>query len=150
MRKTLLAGAAVLALSLGVVACGSDDSGDSSDEALTNTELIAQADEICTDYNDQLTTIQEDSGLSADSPQEEKISFISDDIVPLYRDQVDELRSLTPSEEDSEAYTDIIDTLESNLDDVESDPEAALNSEDPFAEATAKAQDFGLEVCGSN
>lgn len=150
MRKTLLAGAAVLALSFGVVACGSDDSGDSSDEALTNTELIAQADQICSDYNDQLTTIQEDSGLSADSSQDEKISFISDDIVPLYRDQVDELRALTPSDEDADAYADVVDTLESNLDDVESDPEAALAADNPFADATAKANDFGLEVCGSN
>lgn len=152
MRNPLAVGAATLAvvLSLGLAACGSsDDSGDSGD-TLTNSELVAQADQICKDYNDQLLQIQEDSKLDASSSKEDITSFISDDLVPLYKDQVDELRGLSPNEDDSEAYNEIVDTLESELQTVEDDPSAALDESNPFGGATAKAKEFGLEVCGSN
>ena len=150
MRKPLAIGVATVAvvLSLGLAACGSDDS--SSDEALSNADLIAQADAICTDYDEQLNVLQEESGLSSDSPKEDVVAYVSDDIVPLYQDQVEELKNLEPNEEDADAYNDIVDTLETELQAVEDDPEAAVDSENPFAGATEKAAAFGLEVCGSN
>ena len=92
----------------------------------------------------------EEAALDENSSRQEIATYISDDLVPLYQEQVDELRSLNPNEEDAAAYNDIVDTLESELQVVEDDPEAAIDAEDPFAGATAKAQDFGLEVCGSN
>ncbi len=147
--KKPLAVAATLAvvLSLGLAACGGDDS---SDETLSNSELIAQADQICTDYNEQLDTMNEEAALDENSSRQEIATYISDELVPLYQEQVDELRSLNPNEEDAAAYNDIVDTLDSELQAVADDPEAAIDMEDPFAGATAKAQDFGLEVCGSN
>lgn len=149
MRKPLAVGAATLAvvLSLGLAACGSDDS--SSDEALSNADLIAQADEICTDYNDQLSTIQEERGLNSESPREDVVAYVTDDIIPLYQDQIDELRDLQPNEEDADAYNDIVDTLDTELQAVEDDPDAAIDSENPFSGASEKAQAFGMEVCGS-
>ena len=150
MRKPLAVGAATLAvvLSLGLAACGGSD--DSSDEALSNADLIAQADEICTDYDAQLDTLTDEASLDENSSKEEVAAFISDEIVPLYESQVDELRALEPNEDDAEAYNDIIDTLDSELQTVKDDPEAAIELEDPFAGATAKADEFGLTVCGSN
>ncbi|MCB0857302.1 MAG: hypothetical protein KDB57_04175 [Solirubrobacterales bacterium] len=148
MKKPLVIAATLaVVLSLGLAACGGDDS---SEETLSNSELIAQADQICTDYNEQLDTMNEEAALDENSSRQEIATYISDDLVPLYQEQVDELRSLNPNEEDAAAYNDIVDTLESELQVVEDDPEAAIDAEDPFAGATAKAQDFGLEVCGSN
>jgi len=153
MRNPLAVGAATLAvvLSLGLAACGSsDDSGDSGDSTLSNSELIAQADQVCTDYNQKLTKIQENSDLTASSSKEDISAFISDDIVPLYKDQIADLRELNPNEDDSEAFNDIVDTLDSELKAVEDDPEGSIDDSDPFAGATAKAKKFGLKVCDSN
>jgi hypothetical protein len=146
-KPLVIAATLAVVLSLGLAACGGDDS---SEETLSNSELIAQADQICTDYNEQLDTMNEEAALDENSSRQEIATYISDDLVPLYQEQVDELRSLNPNEEDAAAYNDIVDTLESELQVVEDDPEAAIDAEDPFAGATAKAQDFGLEVCGSN
>lgn len=152
MRNPLAIGATTLALalSLGIAACGSsDDSGDSGD-TLTNSELIAQADEICTTYNDKLGTLTDEAALDENSSKEEVTAFISDEIVPLYQEQVDALRELQPNEEDADGFNEIITTLDSEVEAVEDDPAAALSMEDPFQGATAKATEFGLEVCGSN
>lgn len=153
MRNPLAVGAATLAvvLSLGLAACGSsDDSGDSGDSTLSNSELIAQADQVCADYNKKLTKIQENSDLTEDSSKEDIASFISDDIVPLYKDQIAALRELNPNEDDAEDFNDIVDTLDSELKVVEDDPEGSIDESDPFAGATDKAKEFGLKVCGSN
>ena len=64
MRRTLVTGAAVLALSFGAVACGSsDDSGDSED-ALPKAELIAQADALCLEFDGEVQTAFEDATLT--------------------------------------------------------------------------------------
>lgn len=147
MRKPLALGIATLALtlSLGLAACGSSD-----DDSLSNEELITQADAICTDYNDQLVELLNETGLNDQSSQAEVVDFASNEIVPLYEDQVEELRGLEPNEDDAAAFTDIIDTLESEVQAVKDDPESAVTNDDPFAGATAKANEFGLEVCGGN
>jgi len=146
MRNPIAIGVATLAiaLSLGLAACGG-----SSDDSLSNDELITQADAICQDYNDKLVAAFNETELNNQSSKQEVAAFASDTIVPLYQDQVDELRALEPNEDDAEAYNDIVDTLDSEVQAIADDPEAAVDNDDPFAGATAKAADFGLEVCGS-
>jgi hypothetical protein len=152
MRKPLAIGAATLAvvLSLGLAACGSSDDSSDNEDVLTNTELVSKADAICTDYNDQLSQIQDDSDLDNQSSNTEIAAFIGDEIVPLYEDQIDELRNLQPNDDDAESFNEIVDTLDSEVQTVADDPEAAIKMTDPFAGATKKAKAFGLEVCGSN
>ncbi len=147
MRKPFALGVITLAvtLSLGLAACGS-----SSDDSLSNDELITQADQICTDYNDKLVTLTDNAGLDDNSSKQEVVAFISDEIVPLYENQVDELRALEPNEDDADAYNDIVTTLDTELQAVKDDPAAAMKMNDPFPEATAKAKDFGLTVCGAS
>ncbi len=150
MRKPLSIGVATLAvaLSLGLAACGSSD--DSSDDALSNADLIAQANEICTDYDNKTVEVLESTGLDDKSSDQEVAAFISDEVVPLYESQIEELRALQPNEDDADAYNDILDTFESELAAVKEDPEGSIAEENPFGEATAKADEFGLTVCGSN
>ncbi|MDQ5894654.1 MAG: hypothetical protein QG596_915 [Actinomycetota bacterium] len=149
MRNPIAIGAATLliALSFGVAACGSSE--DSSDGALTNSELIAQANEICVKYTDEVSTAAEEAFGDQQPPNAELAVFITDEVVPLYEDQIAELRALEPSEDDSAAYTEMLDTLETELQAVAEDPEAAAASDNPFPDATAKADEFGLEDCGS-
>ena len=145
MRKPLAVGVATLAVALGLAACGGSDDSD----ALSNADLIAQADAICADYDEQLTTITDEAALDENSSKAEVAQFVSDEIVPLYQDQVDELGALEPNEDDADAYNDIVDTLDSEVQAVADDPEAAIDQDNPFAGATAKAQEFGLEECGA-
>lgn len=150
MRKPLaiVAATAAVVLSLGLAACGSDSSTSADEDVLTNQELITQADKICTDFNNELATKAQKSGLSDKSPKSKITAFVSDEIVPMYRDEIDELRALEPNSEDADAYAKMIDTLESELDAVEQDPEAAVASNTPFPEASKLADEFGLQVCG--
>lgn len=149
MRKPFAIGAATLALvlSFGLVACGSDDSGSSNEDVLTNTQLIEEADAICTDFNGQLA--QEIEGLDESSNQQDVDAFVTDTMVPLYEEEISELRALQPNSEDEAAYTEMIDTLESELQDVEADPSQVTGGGTAFPEATKMAKDFGLTVCGS-
>jgi len=159
MKKSLAIGAATLAavLSLGLAACGSSDDDSSSSDtsstsdntaALTKQQLITQADAICTKYNGKLVKLQQESGLDSTASDDQVVSFITDDIIPLYEDQIDELRALQPDDADADAYNEIIDTLDSEVQDVDSDPEAAMDQDNPFKGSTAKAKEFGLKVCG--
>lgn len=152
MRKPLAIGAATLAvvLSLGLAACGSSDDSSDNEDMLTKSELVSKADAICTQFNDKLFNLQDDSGITEKSSDDKKAAFISNKIVPLYEDQVDQLRSLQPNGDDAETYTDLVDTLESELKTVADDPKGALQESNPFEGASKKAQDFGLKVCGSN
>lgn len=152
MRRALITGAAVLALSFGAAACGSsDDSGDgsSSEDTLTKTELIEKADALCVKFDGEVATSFENADLTPESTKADFSAFVTDEIVPLYRDQIEQLRELTPDEESADDYNNIVDTLESELDAVEEDPTIALGDDTPFKGATAAAQDFGLKDCGS-
>lgn len=148
MRKPLAIGAATLAvvLSLGLAACGSDDSS-TDEDSLTNTELIEQADTICTDFNGQLA--EKAASLTPDSSRDDVNAFVTDEVVPLYEQEIDELRALKPNSEDEAAYTEMLDTLESELKKVEEDPGLMTSGGTAFPEATGLAKDFGLTVCGT-
>lgn len=152
MRNPLAVGAATLAivLSLGLAACGSDDdSGDApSEDALTKTELVAEADAICTETNSELITKANDL-LKPDSTQEDAEAFVNDEVVPLYETQIEKLRALEPDDESSDSYTEMIDTLESELQVIADDPSVMATQGSAFPEATSMAKEFGLKVCGS-
>lgn len=151
MRKPFAYAAAtvLVALSFGVAACGSSDSGDTSNEdALTKTELIAQADELCVQFDGEAAT-KINELFSGKPTQADVETFATDEIVPMYREQITDLRALNPSEEDAEAYNNVLDTLESELDALEEDPSLIGTDGGPFQGATAAAKEFGLKECGS-
>lgn len=145
MRKPLAAGAAILfvALSLGLTACGSSE----SDDSLTNAQVVEQADAICTDFNARLLDII--SNLDPNSTQADAETLVTDEIVPLYEQEIEELRALEPNSDDEAAYTEMLDTLETELQAIEADPSRLTSGGTAFPEATKKAKEFGLKVCGS-
>ena len=145
MRKPLAVGAATIAvaLSLGLAACGSDD----SDEGLTKAEVIEQADAVCLDYTGQLAEIV--SNLDPQATQADAEALVTDEIVPLYEQEIEELRAIEPNSDDEAAYTEMLDTLESELQAIEDDPSRICSGDTAFPEATKMAQEFGLTECGS-
>jgi len=135
-----LTGAAVFA------GCGGDDDGGSESEALTKTELIAQADEICQAATDEVEEATAD--FDENTADDELVQFTEDTYVPLLQDEVSDLQALTPPEEEADAYEAMLSSLEDGVDQIESDPELVLGNENPLADATEKAEAIGFEVCG--
>lgn len=132
---------------LAVAGCsGSDDSSD----ALTKTEFIAQADEICKGASDSLKDAQTE--LGADATKDDYVAFINDTYLPELKDESSALKELTPPSEDEGAVDEIIASLDDGIDSIESDPEILLTegADDPLADATEQAKTFGLEVCGQS
>jgi len=149
MRNPLAVGVATLAvvLSLGLAACGSSD--DSSEETLSNSELIAQADAICKQGSDQLDKEYSAAANGGQLQGEALTAFVTDTVLPQYEDQAEQLGALEPNEDDADAYNDIVTKFSDAIDEAKADPEAALGPDNPFAEATQAAKDFGLTECGS-
>jgi hypothetical protein len=142
MNRHKAALAALLASSILVVAgCGGDD----EPSAPTKAEYIAEADAICRDGQAEFEAIVKDLPNSVDAPESQ--AAITDEIVPLYRDEIEQLRSLTPPEGDEETTAAIFDAVENGLDEVEADP-SALDQAGTFEEANTLANDYGFEVCG--
>jgi hypothetical protein len=153
LNKRLLSLAALLAASVLIAAgCGgsdddsSDSGSDSTEAAPTKAAYIEQADGLCAADEDKINAVAADLPQDINAPEVQ--DAITDELLPIYQEQLTALRDLTPPEGDEDATAAIYDALEDALTQVEEDP-STLASEDLFADANAKAEAFGLEVCGS-
>lgn len=147
MNKKLLTLLAALFATSALIAagCGGDDS--SSDEpAPTKAEYITQADDICAADQEEIQTAAADVSGDPSDPATQEV--VTNDVLPIYQDQLDELRGLTPPEGDEEATEGIYNALEEALSAVEEDP-AAIGDPTTFADANEQATEYGLEVCGA-
>jgi len=146
-KKLLSLLVALFATTALVAACGGDDDSSSDEPAPTKAAYITEADGICSDGS---TTIQD---IQADLPSQDindpaVQEIITNEVLPVYDEQLNSLRDLTPPEGDEEATAAIYDALESALQAVEDDP-AAIGEASAFQEANTLAADYGLTVCGS-
>ena len=146
----LLVGGAVL---IGA-GCGDDDeeaTTAASSAPPTKEEFIEQADQICLDGNAEIEQAAEEAFSEGRPSPEEEEAFFTDTVIPSVQGQVDGLAALTPPEGDEEEVAEIIDAAESALAEVEEDPAAIAeeegSGEDPFAEATKLAEDYGITEC---
>jgi hypothetical protein len=147
MNKKLLTFVTLLSVTvLFAAGCGGDDDSSSDEPAPTKAAYIADADAICEAGQSDFEAIVKDLPNDIEAPESQ--AAISDEIVPLYRDQIEQLRALTPPEGDEEATARIYDAVEEAVDKVEEDP-SALDEVVTFEEANTLATDYGLEVCGN-
>lgn len=149
MNKHLLSLAALLAATALIAAgCGgSDDSSDSDEPAPTQAAYITEADAICAA---DAKTIQ---GLQADLPSNDindpaVQEIITNEVLPVYQEQLTKLRELTPPEGDEDATAAIYDELDTALQAIEDDP-AAIGDQSNFTAANDLANEYGLTECGS-
>ncbi len=131
--------------------CGGDDSSDSDTtqvEAPTKAEYIAQADEICQTHSDKIDELTAE--FDENTGKEEVMTFTEETYIPTLQEEVDQLKELTPPEGEEEAVESMLTALDEGVGVLADDPEAVLNGgENPLADASAQAQEFGLKVCGS-
>lgn len=147
MNKPMLAFAALLSAAvLFAAGCGGDDDSSSDQPAPTKSAYIVDADAICTTGQSEFETIVEDLPNDIEAPESQ--AAITDEIVPLYRDQIEQLRALTPPEGDEDTTAEIYDAVEEAVDVVEENP-SALDEVETFEEANTLATDYGFKVCGN-
>jgi len=148
LNKSLLSLAALLAATALIAAgCGSsDDSSDSDEPAPTKAAYVTEADAICAADSEKITNLS--ANLPTDLNDPVVTDAITNEILPIYREQLTKLRELTPPEGEEETTAAIYDALETGLDQVEEDPQA-LGERKTFADANEKASAFGLVDCSS-
>ncbi len=104
MKATYLCVMATLPAALFGVGCSGDD-------APTQEEYVAQADEICREADEALDAVIEDSFGTEQPSREEIAEFTTDEAVPNLEAQLEELRALTPPEGDEDTVNEIYDSL---------------------------------------
>jgi len=146
MKKGLLTIVTLLSVS-GLLAAGCGGNDSSTDEpAPSKADYIVEADAICAASQSDLDGIVQ--SLPDDVEATESQEAITEEIIPAFRDQIEQLRALTPPEGEEEAIAAIYDAVDEAVDMIEENP-LVLDQVDPFNEADRLATDYGLEVCGS-
>lgn len=152
--------AALLALAAG---CGGDGGGG----RLTKEELITQADAICREYDAKIEAearnLPQVDPTAANTSDEDLRKFGEGipKIVGIARDQVSELRDLSPPEDFEAGYEETMDELDEAIDELDEAGEAMRDldrdgvkshlaaSEAKSDEADERAREYGFKECGS-
>ena len=136
---------------LTAVSCGDGDgdggtiSSAGGGAPLSKQELISQADQICAEGDAKI-----DAGGQQFAGTTNKVDqLVNTVIAPGYRDQIEQLRELTPPEDDQAVYDEFLNTLEQGVDQLEANPEElgggpALGR---IIEAREIAADYGMQAC---
>jgi hypothetical protein len=150
-RKISILVLLALAAALIATGCGNGDGdGDSASstgggESPEKQALIAQADRICAQGDAKI-----DAGGQKFAGTTNKVDqLVNTVIAPGYRDQIEQLRELTPPEDDQAEYDEFLSTFEQGVDQLEANPEElgggpALGR---IIEARDIAADFGMQAC---
>lgn len=137
--RSVVAGTAVLALAFTATGCGSS--------ALSAEEFRTQANKICTDGEKSADGMFD--GINENSTEAELNEVFAKvaDLLEEQADQIDDLAAPKDLEDDVES---MLESLRDGADKVrDKGVELMQSEEDPLEDATKKADDLGLEACGS-
>lgn len=147
-RASTLVVLAALGTALFAAGCGGDDDDDGG-EALTKQEFVTQADQICKQGDAAINKEAAEVFNQGQPSQDDQVAFVTDTVVPETQAQIDGIRELNPPEGDEEQVAEILDSADNGIEEIRSDPGAALQEGDnPLAEASGLAREYGLKVCG--
>ena len=137
----------LLALLIFVVAgCGDDDDEPEAD-APTKEEFVAEADKICADADEALAEVALEQYPEGPPTGEDAVAFAEDVFIPNLQGQHDDLAALTPPEGEEDAFADLLEQLQTGIDEIADDPEGFVET-DALEDASVAASDFGLRSCG--
>ena len=174
--RTRLIAALLPALLAGPVAAGCGGDEDSGAVTVATTELVpsrpdyvSQADGFCAFYESRVEELgRKRFGLNAKDfevlesgrivfkagrrpPDAEIEDFVVGTAVPNFREEVDELRSLTPPRGDEQRVAAIYDAVERAVDQLEANPQSFADDAAVsrlVAEARRVGRAYGLKECG--
>lgn len=129
-----------MALTLGLVGCGGDEA-----DPISRSDFIDQGNAICAAGNLAVDEI----GKSIDPNDEDQLlTAIQEQVVPLVRSQIDDLRDLGYPDGDKETLSAMYDDTVEVLDAWEDDPALALDDE-RMGPINERLGDYGLTECAS-
>jgi hypothetical protein len=147
MRRIVAIGiVAVLAAALG--ACGG------SDKALSKADYVTQAEAICKAGNDKVTAFSKQFGANPSLAEIKKA--YTDQLLPIYASELDQLKALHPPKADKAAIDKMLGDLSDGTDQAKT-AIAGAQTENDFAKldepaglkkASAEAKAYGLDTCG--
>jgi hypothetical protein len=145
-----------LVFALIAAGCSSSSKSSSSSTttlpALTKADFVKQANDICTATDQKLAAAA--SGVTESTPQADQVKLLQTKIIPLFRQQIADLRKLSPPAADRAQVTAIFDAMSTGIDQAEqklkTDPATALGSNyNPLSHADDLASAYGLTACAS-
>ena len=137
----------LLALLIFVVAgCGDDDDEQEAD-APTKEEFVTEADKICADADQALADVALEQYPEGPPTGDDAVAFAEDVFIPNLQGQHDDLAALTPPEGEEDAFADLLEQLQTGIDEIADDPERFVET-DALEDASVAASDFGLRSCG--
>jgi hypothetical protein len=162
-RRLVLLIAGTASLAVLAAGCGGDDNGGGGDR-LTNAAFVAQANAICKKANDKAEALQPDlpqnfDPKTATDEQLDTFGDFLDDVVGIFRPEIDELRDLNPPENVEDDFNQALSLVEESLNEADEAAEAAHDgdgdkvqekldeSEEHSDEADEIATKLGLTVC---
>ena len=137
-------------------AADSTESEPSSDgSAPTKAVFIKEADAICSkadgELAEEITDYAEENEIDPEKePSEDQQVELYEEVVIANIDrQADELAALTPPEGEEEEVESLVSSLEEGVAEAEDDPQQLVEGKNPLADASKKANAYGMTVCGS-
>jgi hypothetical protein len=139
----------LVALTLAITACGSDE------DRLTEEEFQTEANEICSVGSDEASDLSEELGAkleSGEEPTDTELEDLFGRLLDNVERQIDDIEELSPPEDlesdVEDALSEARDAIEEMRAQVDKDPQSLLNTdEDPFASVNEKLSDLGLDEC---
>lgn len=132
--------ALALALTLGLSGCGGDDK---SEEPISKQKFLEQGNAICSAGNMAVDEVGD--GIDKNN-QDEVLTAIKEQVVPLIRGQIDDLRDLGYPDGDEDTLEAIYTDTEDVLDSWEEDPSQALD-DTRMSPINERLGDYGLTEC---
>lgn len=150
--KHLVIGATVVA-ALTLAGCGSNDTPvaggpTTTAAALTHAQFVSQANAICKAGNAKVDAAAKNFADPQNPTQAEIIEATKSVLVPVFTDELSQLRALTPPAADAAKVTELETALDSAIAQAAADPVSALSG-DAFSKANTLAGQLGLTVCSS-
>ncbi|MGK2956594.1 MAG: hypothetical protein ACSLFI_13120 [Solirubrobacterales bacterium] len=137
----------VVAFALGVAGCGGSDD-DSSDDSITKTEFVAQANAICAESNTAIESAESEAFSGNQQPTDADIeAFVNDTVIPQVDEQLTSIEELGAPEGEEDQVNEILDAANQALDEAKTDPASLAGNADPFADANKLAAAYGLNEC---
>jgi hypothetical protein len=136
--------AAVSLLSVVTLGCG--------DDALSEEDFVAQANDICDEGNERLDALAEEveGGLEDNEPAEELLDDFAAQFVDEVRGQVAAIRELDGPGELEDELNPVLDDADDILDQIDEDPSVFTSERDPFEDVNARLDEIGLTECAGS
>ena len=134
---------------------GESTSAQSSGGTVTKAAFIKQADAVCLAADEEVVTeVNEFAKQHGLDPEKEpsqsvQVELVEEVVLPDLRMQHDKLAELTPPEGEEDKVEELLDSLESGIEEAEGDPEGLTEGKNPLGDASEKAKAFGLRKCGA-